>query len=129
MMLGLNRISPILETISTEIGTFNNSIFDRLHRYFVDNYIVYYDTIENYKSRTEPSIQRKLHYVEAPSREAPETVTTCSGRPSRTVEKDPLLHYLILAQNNEQRCEGLKIRGRVKLEDSSQPRIGVPSQG
>ena len=62
IMLGLNRIAAILETIFRELGTFNNSIFKRYHLFFVDNYIVYYYSIENYKSRTEPSTQRKLHY-------------------------------------------------------------------
>ena len=61
-MLGLKRIAAILETIFRELGTFDNSIFNRYHLFFVDNYIVYYDSIDNYKSRTEPSTQRKLHY-------------------------------------------------------------------
>ena len=47
-MLDLKRIVEILETIFTELGTFNNTIFERFHMFFIDNYIVYYDTIDNY---------------------------------------------------------------------------------
>ena len=43
-------------------GTFNNSIFKRLYLYYVDNYITYYETFENYQARIEPPRQRKLFY-------------------------------------------------------------------
>ena len=51
-----------METVFSELGTFNKSIFSRIHLFFVDNYLVYYDSIDKYKSRTEPSTKHKLHY-------------------------------------------------------------------
>ena len=61
-MLIHNRLADVLEKIFIKLGTFNKSIFNRTHSYFVENYIVYYDTIEHYESRTEPPTQRKLSY-------------------------------------------------------------------
>ena len=51
-----------LERICIKYGTFNNSIFKRLYLYYVDNYITYYETFENYQARIEPPRQRKLFY-------------------------------------------------------------------
>ena len=52
----------ILERICIKYGTFDNSIFKRLYLYYVDNYITYYETFENYQARIEPPRQRKLFY-------------------------------------------------------------------
>ena len=57
-----NRILRFLKKIFNKLGTFNKSIFKLLHSYFVENYMVYYDTIDNYQSRTEPPIKRQLLY-------------------------------------------------------------------
>ena len=56
------NITTIMETIFDKLGTFNESIFQRLHSFLVDNYFVYYDTLENYQSRREPPRERKLFY-------------------------------------------------------------------
>ena len=50
----------ILENIFNEMGTFNNSIFHRIHSYLIDNHHVYYDSFENYQARTDPPLRRKL---------------------------------------------------------------------
>ena len=51
-----------LDIIFIELDTFNKSIFNRLYLYSVDSYLVYYDTLENYQDRVEPSVKRKLIY-------------------------------------------------------------------
>ena len=56
------KIARLLEIIFKKFGTFDNSIFKRIYIYLVDNYIVYYDNLQNYQDRVEPSLQRKLFY-------------------------------------------------------------------
>ena len=58
----MSKSRRFLERIFKEFGTFDNSIFKRIHLYFVDNYIVYYETLENYQDRVEPPLKRKLLY-------------------------------------------------------------------
>ena len=43
------KISRILEIIFKEFETFDNSIFKRIHLYLIDNYIIYYNTLQNYQ--------------------------------------------------------------------------------
>ena len=43
-------------------GTFNNSIFNRMHRFLVNNHVLYYDSLQDYRNRVEPSLKRKLMY-------------------------------------------------------------------
>ena len=58
----MSKISSLLEIIFKEVGTFDNSIFKLIHLYLVDNYILYYDTFQNYQDRVEPPLKRKLFY-------------------------------------------------------------------
>ena len=51
-----------LEKICIKYGTFDSSIFKRLYLYYVDNYILYYDSLDTYKARIEPPRKRKLLY-------------------------------------------------------------------
>ena len=55
-------IATSMETIFVKLGTFNSSILQRLHLFFANNYFVYYDTLENYQGRIEPTRERKLLY-------------------------------------------------------------------
>ena len=52
----------ILEILFGRLATFNNSIFNRLHSLLVNNYLLYYDTLDKYQTRRQPSEQRKLLY-------------------------------------------------------------------
>ena len=56
------KFARYLEIIFKKFGTFDNSIFKRIHLYLVDNYILYYDTFEHYQDGVEPPIKRKLLY-------------------------------------------------------------------
>ena len=58
----MSEIIRFLGRIFGKFGTFDNSIFKRIYLYFVDNYILYYDTIQNYQDRVEPPLERKLFY-------------------------------------------------------------------
>ena len=58
----MSKIAILLERIFNKFGTFNYSIFKRIHFYFVDNYIVYYDTLQNYQDRVKPPFKRRLFY-------------------------------------------------------------------
>ena len=51
-----------MEKLFNMFGTFNNSIFNRMHRFLVHHHILYYDTLQNYQNRVEPSLKRKLMY-------------------------------------------------------------------
>ena len=43
-------------------GTFNNTIFNRMHRFLVFHHVLYYDSLQNYQDKVEPSLKRKLMY-------------------------------------------------------------------
>ena len=58
----MSKIVRLLEKIFKEFGTFDNSIFKRIHLYLVDNYILYYDSYHNYQDRVEPPFKRKIMY-------------------------------------------------------------------
>ena len=55
-------LTRLLEIILIKLGTFDNLIFKRIHLYLVDNYIVYYNTLQNYQDRVEPPLKRKWLY-------------------------------------------------------------------
>ena len=55
-------MATIIEKIFHKLGTFDTSIFQRLHLFLVNNYFVYYDTLQNYQSRTDPLRERRLIY-------------------------------------------------------------------
>ena len=51
-----------LEKFFKKLGTFDNSIFKRIYSYLVNNYILYYENLQNYQDRVEPPLERKLLY-------------------------------------------------------------------
>ena len=52
----------LLAQISTELGTFNPSVFDRFYNYMADHYFFYYESIETYLAQTKPSNSRRIFY-------------------------------------------------------------------
>ena len=45
-----------------KLGTYNISIFNKVHQYLADNYFFYYDSLKDYSTRTKPSARRIRYY-------------------------------------------------------------------
>ena len=58
----MSKFARFLDKIFKNFGTFDNSIFNRIHLYLVNNYILYYETLQHYQDKIEPSLKRKLLY-------------------------------------------------------------------
>ena len=58
----MSKIARYLAIIFKKFGTFDNSIFKSIYLYFVDNYILYYDTLEHYHHSVDPPLKHQLLY-------------------------------------------------------------------
>ena len=58
----MSKIARYLEKFFKKFGNFDHSIFNQIYLYFVDNLILYYDTLKHYQDRVEPPLKRQISY-------------------------------------------------------------------
>ena len=58
----LETAGKVVETVSKLFGTYNQSVFFRIHSYLVNQHFFYYDTFECYHARQAPTFKKRFTY-------------------------------------------------------------------